>query len=90
MKTIIAFYPYLKVKLFNKKPVLFLSAIVITSLFASCTADEIEDQPQKVILKEIYFQRNDTILHDTIPTNTSTTTNGGEIDPPIIIPPKKP
>lgn len=79
MKTIISFYPYLKTKLLNKKPVLFLAAIVITLLFVSCTADEIDAQPFDNITKDVNLQNKDTILN--VP-STSNTINSGPIDPP--------
>jgi hypothetical protein len=86
MKPIYYSYPKPISKSFSKPCFLFLSAIVLTSFFASCTADEIEVQPKNEIIKESSFQRNDTILNDTIPSNTTNTTNGGE----IILPPKTP
>jgi hypothetical protein len=95
MKTNSNSYPNLIVKKFYKTPVLFLIALVTTTLLVSCTADEIEVQPKPKTTKDIYFQRKDSII--TVPTtNTTTTTTStdtGEIVPPVVTlppPPKTP
>ncbi|MEC4004309.1 hypothetical protein OX283_006550 [Flavobacterium sp. SUN052] len=82
MKTTLNFHSFLALKAFNKTHVLFLVAIVTTSLLVSCTADEIEVQPKNTIKKELNLQRTDTIFNAPNTTNTTnTTTNSGEINP---------
>lgn len=90
MKSIYNSYPKPKSRLLHKTCVLFVAAITLTSLFASCTADEIEVNPKTEILKEGYLQRKDSIVKDSIYSNTPNSTNGN-IDPPInTLPPRKP
>lgn len=90
MKPIYNSYPKPKCRLLHKTCVLFVAAITLTSLFASCTADEIEVQPETETLKEGYFQRKDSIVKDPIPSNTTNIPPGGEIDPPVKFPPPPP
>lgn len=87
MKTNFNSYSSLIVKSFYKTRVLFLVTLATTTLLVSCTADEIEVQPKPKTTKDIYFQKNDSILSapntNTTTPNTTTTTDTGEIVPPV-------
>lgn len=83
MRTFYTSYSKQVSKSLSKCCFLFLTAIVLSSIFASCTADEIiKVEPQTEAEKESFFQRKDTLIN----TNDSNTPIIPPINPPV--PPK--
>ncbi len=66
-----------------------LTAIVLVSLLASCSADEIEIEKETRIVSEELLHRNDSIVNSPPLPDTIPNTPNLVIDPPLI-PPKPP
>lgn len=66
-----------------------LTAIVLVSLLASCSADEIKIDKKTKIVSEELLQRNDSIVNSPTLPDTIHNTPNLVIDPPLI-PPKPP
>jgi len=92
MKPILNFYPKSISKSFKRTSVLLLATLTLTMLLVSCTADEIEVQPKTKTAKDVYFQKNDSILSapNTNTTTTNPTTPPNPTDTGVIVPPTIP